>query len=75
MVHLLFWLFFNQEMILPMNFDGGRVKIGGKRNFVLRSAGKSSSVLSGICDDICLSSAFFPIITLLCFFEFTFNTR
>ena len=27
MVHSLFWPFSNQEIILSMNFDGGRVKI------------------------------------------------
>ena len=56
-------------MILPMNFDGGRVKDRGKRNFVLCLCRQVSSALSGLYSSKAMSSAF-----LENFFEFTFNT-
>ena len=60
-----------------MNFDGGRVKIEVRGTLFCVFAGKfyrlyRAYILKG--DDICLSSAFFSIKTLLCLFEFAFNT-
>ena len=77
MVHSLFWPFSNREIILSMNFDGGRVKIEVRETLFCIFAGKfyrlyRSYILKG--DDICLTSGFFPIKTLLCLFEFAFNT-
>ena len=40
MVHLLFTPFCNQEMILPMNFEGGRVKIEVRGTLLNVFAGK-----------------------------------
>ena len=78
MVHSLFWPFSNQEIILSMNFDGGRLKIEVRETLFCVFAGKfyrlyRSYILKG--DDICLNEfRFFPIKTLLCLFEFAFNT-
>ena len=68
MVHSLFWPFSNQEIILSMNFDGGRVKIEVRGTLFCVFAGKfyrlyRAYILKG--DDICLSSAFFQ--SKLCF--------
>ena len=62
MVHSLFWPFSNQEIILSMNFDGGRVKIEVRETLFCAFAGKfyrlcRAYILKG--DNICLSSAFF----------------
>ena len=68
MLHSLFWPFSNQEIILSMNFDGGRVKIEVRGTLFCVFAGKfyllyRAYILKG--DDICLSSAFFQ--SKLCF--------
>ena len=68
MVHSLFWPFSNQEIILSMNFVGGRVKIEVRGTLFCFFAGKfyrlyRAYILKG--DDICLSSAFFQ--SKLCF--------
>ena len=62
MVHSLFWPFSNQEIILSMNFDGGRVKSEVRGTLFYVFAGKfyrlyRAYILKG--DDICLSLAFF----------------
>ena len=68
MVHSLFWPFSNREIILSMNFDGGRVKIEVRETLFCVFAGKfyqlyRSYILKG--DDICLSSGLFQ--SKLCF--------
>ena len=60
-----------------MNFDGGRVKIEVRETLFCAFAGKFYRLCRTYIlkdDDICLSSAFFPIKLLRCFFEFSFNT-
>ena len=62
MVHSLFWPFSNQEIILSMNFDGGRVKIEVRGTLFCVFAGKFYRLYRTYIlkrDDICLSSAFF----------------
>ena len=76
MVHLLFWLFFNQEMILPMNFDGGRVKIEVRETLFCVFAGK----FHRLCRAYILQRLWVQLFSnqdsayLENFFEFTFNT-
>ena len=68
MVHSLFWPFSNQEIILSMNFDGGRVKIEVRGTLFCVFAGKFYRLYRAYIlkrDDICLSSAFFQ--SKLCF--------
>ena len=67
-MHSLFWPFSNREIILSMNFDGGRVKIEVRETLFFVFAGKfyrlyRAYILKG--DDIYLSSDFFQ--SKLCF--------
>ena len=68
MVHSLFWPFSNQEIILSINFDGGRVKIEVRGTLFCVFAAKFYLLYQAYIlkeDDICLCSAFFQ--SKLCF--------
>ena len=77
MVHSLFWPFSNQEIILSMNFDGGRVKIEVRGTLFCVFAAKFYLLYRAYIlkeDDDMFKFSFFSIKTLLCLFEFVFNT-
>ena len=76
MVHFLFWPFSNQEMILPMNFDCGRLKIEVRETLFSVFAGK----FNRSCRAYILQKRWVELFSnqnsayLENFFEFTFNT-